>query len=440
MADTAPSSIDELAGVMNFYYGNLHSHTLYSDGTGFPAEAYTWARDTAGFDFYVVTDHAEQITQAEWDDIGVQAGLFNHEGEFVALRGFEWSHPILGHINVFGTDDYTDRYDTSTLESFYAWVDARDALAQFNHPARIESFFNDFAYDEALADNICLYETGNGPSGNNDLVHYERYPIALDRGWKLAPANNQDNHALYAFSNRTVIISPELSEEALYDALRARRVYSSDDPDMRVIFKQGKHWMGETVENCGETVRFDVAVEDDENIASLQLITEGGKEAARVDFDVGDDSRVVTWNPTVSVEGNTYFYLRVLERDENGDDDLLLGEQVAVTAPIWLEVEGTDWYLAEGSTQGGFETWVLVQNPNDTPAQVKLTFMTEEGPADGPTATLAPNSRFSWPAGEWVTSFHVSTKVESNLPVVAERAVYWGDRTGGHDSIGYAGD
>jgi len=300
----------------------------------------------------------------------------------------------------------------------------------------VTSYFDDFNYHEDLADNICLYETGNGPSGNNDDVHYQRYSVVLDKGWRLAAADNQGNHSLYAYSHRTVVISPKLSRDALYNALRARRVYSSDDPDMRVTFKQGEHWMGSVVKNCGEEVQFDVVIEDDENIASVELVTSQGKTAARWEFDIGEDSRRVEWHPKVKVRGKSYFYLKVVERDENGDDDMGLGEQVAVTAPIWLEAEGTEWYLAEGCTEGDFETWVLVQNPNDSPAQVNLTFLTEQGPVPGPQAALPPNSRLTWNAGEYVTSFHVSTKVESNRPVVAERAVYWNQREGGHDSIG----
>jgi hypothetical protein len=138
----------------------------------------------------------------------------------------------------------------------------------------------------------------------------------------------------------------------------------------------------------------------------------------------------------VSVGENAYYFLRVVERDENGDDDMGTGVQVTVTAPIWLEVEGTNWYLAEGCTAAGFETWVLVQNPNSSPAQVNLTFMTENGPTPGPSAVIPPNSRATWNAGEYVNSYQVSTKVESSIPVVAERAVYWGNRIGGHDSIG----
>ncbi|MEW6552853.1 MAG: DUF5719 family protein [Actinomycetota bacterium] len=421
---------------MGFYYGNLHSHTLYSDGLASPSQAYAWARDVARFDFYAITDHAEELAQIEWEDTGDKADMYNAEGSFLALRGFEWSSPSLGHVNVFGSDDYTGSDVTSTLESLYQWIGARDAPAQFNHPARDTGYFEGFRYYPEVSYDLCLCETGNRDTGNNDLSHYLRYQAALDKGWRLAPTNNQDNHGLASFSNRTVIISPELTQDGLFEALRERRVYSSDDPDIRIAFKLGERWMGSVVENRGETAQFDVAVEDDEDIVSLQLITAGGRVAARRDFDPGEDSRSVTWSPTVEVGIRDYFFLRVIERDENGDDGAGWGEQVAVTSPIWLEREGTNWYLAEGCTAGGFETWILVQNPGSAPADVELTFMTEEGPVSGPSATIPPESRLTWNAGTYVTSFHVSTRVASDQAVVAERAVYWGDRGGGHDSIG----
>ncbi|NPV58268.1 MAG: CehA/McbA family metallohydrolase, partial [Actinobacteria bacterium] len=385
--------VEALSGGMNHYYGNLHSHTSYSDGTGTPAEAFAWARDTAGFDFYVITDHAESLTEEEWRDTGVQADAFDRAGEFVALRGFEWSHSVDGHLCVFGTGDFTDAYETSDLDSFYAWIDERDAVAQFNHPARFETHFDGFVFREDVSDNVCLYETGNGPSGNNTGVHLERYPLALDQGWRLAPADNQDNHSLYAYSHRTVVVSPALTRDGILRALRERRVYSSDDPDMEVVFKQGASWMGSVVGGCGDAVRFDVAVEDDEEIVSLELVSAGGAVAAKKEFAEAEDSRAVAWSPEVKVEENAYFYLKVTERDENGDDPLGRGEQVAVTAPIWLEREGTSWCLAEGCTQGGFETWVLVQNPGDAPARVSLTFMTENGPVEGPAAELPARTR-----------------------------------------------
>ena len=98
--------------------------------------------------------------------------------------------------------------------------------------------------------------------------------------------------------------------------------------------------------------------------------------------------------------------------------------------------EGHVWYLAEGCTEADFETWILVQNPNDAPATVGLTFMTEKGAVAGPSGVLQPNTRYTWKANDYVKSWDVSTEVTSNLPVVAERAMYNTARTWGHDSIG----
>ncbi|PKQ28788.1 MAG: hypothetical protein CVT63_01035 [Candidatus Anoxymicrobium japonicum] len=106
-------------------------------------------------------------------------------------------------------------------------------------------------------------------------------------------------------------------------------------------------------------------------------------------------------------------------------------DSVGVTAPFPV------WYLAEGCTNGGFETWVLIQNPGDVPAMAVLTYMTDKGKVDGPTVDLPAHSRKSVDVAEKVPGeWNVSTKVTADQPVIAERAVYWNNRNGGHDSIG----
>jgi len=106
-------------------------------------------------------------------------------------------------------------------------------------------------------------------------------------------------------------------------------------------------------------------------------------------------------------------------------------ESVGITTPA------KTWYLAEGSTAGGFETWILVQNPGGGTATVDLTFMTEAGEKPGPHLDLAPHSRQTVDVSKTVPNdWSVSTKVTSMQPVIAERAVYWNNRIEGHDSIG----
>jgi hypothetical protein len=97
------------------------------------------------------------------------------------------------------------------------------------------------------------------------------------------------------------------------------------------------------------------------------------------------------------------------------------------------------WYLAEGCTAEGFETWICVQNPGDTAASVNVVFQTDKGPVQGPVERIPAHTRTSYRANDYVKSYNVSTKVTSTGgKVVCERAEYGNNRTWGHDSIGYA--
>src|SRR5262245_42168164 len=108
------------AGVTyNLYFGNLHSHSSYSDGTGTPAEAYQYAHSTGGLDFLALTEHnhaqAEQGASPDRQDgllIGKDHTLYdkviqaadqaNVDGSFVALYGQEFSSISKGnHLNAF---------------------------------------------------------------------------------------------------------------------------------------------------------------------------------------------------------------------------------------------------------------------------------------------------------------------------------------------------
>jgi hypothetical protein len=109
---------------------------------------------------------------------------------------------------------------------------------------------------------------------------------------------------------------------------------------------------------------------------------------------------------------------------------------------VWCTKSATTWYLAEGATAGGFETWILVQNPNSVSVGVTIKFQTGAGEVAGPADVIPANSRRSYPANTYVSSFDVSTKVISNGPdIICERSVYWTapahtSKVLGHDSIG----
>jgi Family of unknown function (DUF5719) len=119
------------------------------------------------------------------------------------------------------------------------------------------------------------------------------------------------------------------------------------------------------------------------------------------------------------------------------DRNMIWNEGTAAHSSIGVTAPATQWYLAEGSTGGSFETWVLVQNPVTTAAGVDLTFNTALGPVAGPHLNIAPGTRQTVDVSKFVpNNWNVSTMVTSDSPVIAERAMYWDDRVEGHDSIG----
>lgn len=98
------------------------------------------------------------------------------------------------------------------------------------------------------------------------------------------------------------------------------------------------------------------------------------------------------------------------------------------------------WYLAEGYTGGGFDTYLLLMNPNGAETGVILEFMLAEGESVKKGITLPPDSRTTvWLNQEkGIENAEVSTYVASQCPIVVERAMYFrsGDRIGGHTAMG----
>ncbi len=104
----------------------------------------------------------------------------------------------------------------------------------------------------------------------------------------------------------------------------------------------------------------------------------------------------------------------------------------------------TSYYLAEGTTNYGFTTYVCVQNPNDADVQVNITYMTEAGPVPHPQnpVPMGANSRKTIRVNDFLQNADFSTRVDCSSPIIAERAMYWyggpDNAEACHDSIGMA--
>jgi hypothetical protein len=101
-----------------------------------------------------------------------------------------------------------------------------------------------------------------------------------------------------------------------------------------------------------------------------------------------------------------------------------------------------NWFLAEGSTGGFFEMFVLISNPNASPVTATIQYSTPSGVARTETRTLAASSRTTIPVDTLpgLEDTEVSCSISADGFIIVERSMYWpgvsGPWYGGHNSLG----
>jgi Cysteine-rich secretory protein family/Family of unknown function (DUF5719) len=188
---------------------------------------------------------------------------------------------------------------------------------------------------------------------------------------------------------------------------------------------------------------------------SYVLLMNPNDGAARVEVTFqGEDGSNKSFDYTI--EGHSRFTVPVRETVGSGSFSTDVKSDIPVLAERAMyfryagRTGGSDsigatspsktWFFAEGYTGDTFDTWVLLQNPNDSEAVVTLSFMRSDGGSITQQVKIEPRRRYSLHVDDvpGLESSEVSTQVTSSLPIVAERAMYfnYGGNDGGHDSIG----
>lgn len=331
----------------NLYFGDLHTHTAYSDAwEGTPWDAFEAAID-GGADFMATTDHVAlwnaysglTMDSEEWSDT-LEAADYYTSKRFVAMAGYEaWILAHLGEINVYNVKDLPGseesnvlRYKFDRLSDFYDWlVDHPGAIGQFNHPYYMTDAFEDFGYYSKARDGVMnLIEIWNAEFCE------EYFIMALDAGWHLMPTANSDTHSpdwISGYEERTVLLAEKLTPDGLYDAMRARRGYATLDKNLKVSYTLNGAVMGSILSSTPALCTAKIHIEDPDNLASdkitkVEIVSNGGVVVATLNAD----STVVDWTVTFASAGASYFYVRVTTMS-----NVTGGEgPTAWTAPVWV--------------------------------------------------------------------------------------------------------
>ena len=317
--------VEEVILGPGIYFGQLHAHTTLSDGTVTPEEAYAEAI-RAGMDFLALTDNSDSLTEDDRTAGAAAAEAATGNG-FAALFGYEMSWPAimqLGHISAFAAavihswEESAFHSAGSALGNYYAALAADRAIGQFCHPGTQYGNFDDFGHYSESADSVMNLLEISGEDGE------AQYIKALDQGWHVAPTYTNASRNGSFGTGRTAIYAESLTEDGIYDALRQRRAYATEDADLEIYFTLDGGFMGAILEerHIGDTADITVTLSDpsDSGIGLVEVVADGAVIASQ--------SLTASYGTlTFSLPADHgYYYLRITQPD--GDR--------AITAPVWV--------------------------------------------------------------------------------------------------------
>jgi hypothetical protein len=257
------------------YWGDLHGHSNFSDGTGLPEDYFIYARDVSGLDVSALTDHDHWgmlplYSHPEmWEEIQRQTKAFHEPGRFVTLLGYEWTSWIYGHRHVLFFGDtgpvhaWTDPATTTPTQLWDALAaDGLTALTFAHHsagdPIPIDWSIPPDPRFEPVTEIVSIHGASEAADAPNPVAHAlpgNFVRDALDRGYKLGFIGSGDRHDGHPgawqveppMGGLAGILADDLTREGVLAALRARRVYATNGPRMLLRAALGPHRMGESV-------------------------------------------------------------------------------------------------------------------------------------------------------------------------------------------------
>jgi hypothetical protein len=340
-----------VANVQYFtYFGYLHAHSELSDGEGNPLEAYTYAREQGELDFFALTDHGELLSnwpwENEWEELVNAAEATYQAGNYVTLWGFEWSNPILGHINVLNTPDYTNAILDFGIKRLYDWISDRpEAFGRFNHPGDYDYLFIEFLHLRPYADAVPQMvgiETWNGNDSFDDYYYdgswfpsfdFSYWDVGNLRGWYLGALGAQDNHSPnWGTRNefRTAVLAVELTREQIIDAYLNRRFYATEDRDLYLDLRCQGYPMGARVSSVEPEFTVTAWDESGDTFQEVRLYRNGTLLQTQA---VSDNSIEVSFTDP-SPTGADYYYAIVRQNDDNDGNGR---NDEAISSPIWID-------------------------------------------------------------------------------------------------------
>jgi len=350
LGEETPTRTIEYKGTkLSLFWGDLHEHTSISICNRWrdtsPEDNIANERDIVRADFTAMTDHGYNFCPALWNRMAKTVRVNHDPGRFVTFLGEEWtsSHEkysdkypegYYGHRNLIFADPYFPRWYNAKDESTPAqiWADLRKRGTNFVHiPHQIADTGNvptDWGFADKVAQPVAeifqarqSYEHKGAPrqaarSMDGNFMH-----DAWARGIVIGVIASPDHGG---GQGKAAVYAPEMTREAILDALRARRCYGTTAARIFLDVRVNGHLMGEEIQlRKGEPIVVTAKAIGANDILRIELC----RSNQFIYTKPGDGRHAqFTFRDLKPIEGRSYYYVRVQQTDE----------ELAWSSPVWV--------------------------------------------------------------------------------------------------------
>ena len=304
-AETNPVRIAAEPPPLCIFWGDLHAgQGRVGCGVGSVRHHFDYARYVAGLQVCSHQGNDHHVSLDLWEQTRRESAAANEEGRFVALLGCEWSaytpdggdrnvmyrrdEPRLRRSGRFFTEDVPDlEPDLKTATEFLAVMRDEEVFINMHAGGRPTNLDFHEPGIETLAE---IHST----HGTSDWFVLD----ALRRGYRVGITAGTDGVAgrpgcdhpgsrliRNARSGVTAFLASELTRDALWDAIAARRCYATDGPRILLDVRADGHLMGSEYATV------------DSPLVSIEA--EGTAGIEQIDLLCGPDL-LWTWRPTLA--------------------------------------------------------------------------------------------------------------------------------------------
>jgi len=351
------------SGEWNLYFGDIHTHSGQvldecldrGCGCGSRRANYEYAAGPGGLDFYALTDHEWQIDPARVPEYLALADEYEQPGRLICLPAFEFTSVMYGHRNVYfrnaggivvnanrtGGPPVADSARSVTPEQL--WTALQTCGVPFltvpHHPSSTSHPCNLGIFDPRFDRLIEVYSVwgsseyyGDFPRGVSDRFPALDVRDALRRGYHFGLAAGADGHDghpgdaqgpatkhphQYHFcgSGRTVVLAHELTRDAVFGALFARRCYATTGPPIRLDVRVNDALMGQCLRSPpGRRPRLALACLGTTGLDHVRIVRNG--QVALTHPCHGEHAVTLEWeDPAWDGTGPVSYYVRAVQRD-----------------------------------------------------------------------------------------------------------------------------